>query len=82
MEIFKGNSSKHNLRQSDFATPSYNSVTYGRHSLRHLGPKLWAKLSLDDRSAKTLNEFKRRIRGKDLAELIENGCICCILCST
>ena len=37
---------------------------------------------MDDRSAKTLNEFKRRIRGKDLAELIENGCKGCILCST
>ena len=66
--IFKENSSKYNLRQSNFATPRYNwhnCVTYGRHSLRYLGPKLWAKLSLDDRSAKTLNEFKRRILGKD-----------------
>ena len=80
--IFKENSSKYNLSQSDFATPRYNSVTYGRHSLRHLGPKLWAKLSSDDRSAKTLNEFKKRIRGKDLAELIENGCKSYILCST
>ena len=59
------------MRQSDFATPRYNSVTYGRHLLRHLGPKLWAKLSSDDRSAKTLNEFKRRSRGKYLAKLIE-----------
>ena len=67
-------SSKYNLRQSDFSTPRYNSVTYGRYSLRHLGPKLWAKLSSDDRSAKTLYVFKRRIRGKDLTELIEIGC--------
>ena len=66
--IFKEHSSKYNLRQSDFSTPRYNSLTYGRRSLRHLGPKLWAKLSQDERSAKTLNEFKRRIRGKDLAE--------------
>ena len=72
--IFKEHSSKYNLRQSDFSTPRYNSVTYGRYSLRHLGPKLWAKLSSENRSAKTLYVFKRRIRGKDLTELIEIGC--------
>ena len=38
--IFKEHSSKYNLRQSDFFTPRYNSVTYGKHSLRHLGPNL------------------------------------------
>ena len=38
--IFKEHSSKYNLRQSDFFTPRYNSVTYGKHSLRHLEPKL------------------------------------------
>ena len=79
--IFKEHSSKKNLRQSDFSTPRYNSVTYSRQSLRHLGPKLWVKLSSDDRSAKTLQEFKWRIRGKDLAELMEIGCKGCILCS-
>ena len=79
IHLLKRTSTLTHLRQSDFTTPRYNSVTYGRHSLRHLGPKLWAKLSSDDRSAKTLNEFKRRIRGKDLAELIESGCKGCIL---
>ena len=80
--IFKEHSSKYNLRQSDFFTPRYNSVTYGKHSLRHLGPKLWAKLPSDGRSAKTLKEFKRLIGGKDCAELIEIACMGCILCST
>ena len=80
--IFEEHSLKYNLKQSDFSTPRYNSVTYGRHLLRHLGPKLWTKLSSGDRSAKTLNEFKRRIRGKNLPELIETGCKGCILCST
>ena len=44
-----------------------NSVKYGRHSLRYLGPKLWGKLSSDDRSAKILDVFQRCIRGKDLS---------------
>ena len=26
------------LRQSDFSISSYNTVTYGKHSLRYLGP--------------------------------------------
>ena len=34
--------------------------------LRYLGPKLWGKLSTDDRTVKTLNEFKRHICGKHL----------------
>ena len=80
--FFKEQSSKYNLRQSDFFTPRYNSVTYGKHSLWHLGPKLWAKLPSDGRSAKTLKEFKRLIGGKDCAELIEIACMGCILCST
>ena len=32
------------LRQSDFSTPSYDTVTYGKHSLRYLGPKLCGKI--------------------------------------
>ena len=35
--------------------------------------------NLDERSAKTLNVFKRPIRGKGV---IEAGCKGCILCST
>ena len=48
------------LRQSDFSIPSYNTVTYGKHSLRYLRPRLWGKLSPDGRSTKTLNAFKTR----------------------
>ena len=29
------------LRQSDSSIPSYNTVAYGKHSLRYLGPRLW-----------------------------------------
>ena len=41
------------LRQPDFSTPSYNTVTYGKYTLRYVGPKLWGKSSPDVRSAKT-----------------------------
>jgi len=30
--IFNEHTSAYNLRQSDFSTPRYNTVTYGKHS--------------------------------------------------
>ena len=39
--IFNTHSTYYFLRQTDFSIPRYNTVTYGEHSLRYLGPKLW-----------------------------------------
>ena len=80
--IFNNHNSSYSLRQSDFSTPSFNTVTYGKHSLRYLGPKLWGKLSPDIRSAKTLNIFKKQIRKYDISLLIDDGCKGCSLCSS
>ncbi|KAL9970833.1 hypothetical protein ACROYT_G023280 [Oculina patagonica] len=71
--IFNEHNSTYNLRQSDFSTPRYNTVTYGKHSLRYEGPKLWGKLSTADRSAKTLQAFTNRIRKKDITPLMDSG---------
>ena len=46
-DIFIKHRSKYNLRQSDFSAARYNTVTYGKHSLCHLGPNLWGELSPD-----------------------------------
>ena len=70
------------LRQPDFSIPSYNTVTYGKHSLRYLGPRLWGKLSPGDRSAKNLNTFKNKIRKCDVSSLVDDGCKGCSLCSS
>ena len=70
------------LRQSDFSIPSYNTVTYGKHSLRYLGPRLWGKLSSDVRSTKNLNTFKNKIRKCDVSSLVNDGCKGCSLCSS
>ena len=32
------NSKRYNLRNADFVLPRFNTVAYGRHSLRFLGP--------------------------------------------
>ena len=34
------NGKRYNLRNADFVLPRYKTVTYGRHSLRFLGPQL------------------------------------------
>jgi len=78
--IFNDHTSSYFLRQSDFSIPSYNTVTYGKHSLRYLRPRLWEKLS-PDRSTKTLNTFKNKIHKCDISSLVDDGCKGCSLCS-
>ena len=42
-EIFQNNNiNRHSFRNSDFVIPRFNTVTYGKHSLRYLGPFLWS----------------------------------------
>ena len=57
--IFNEHTSAYNLRQSDFSTARYNTVTSVWEALymRYVGPKLWGKMSAADRSAKTLQAF-------------------------
>ena len=80
--VFNKHISAYNLRQSDFSSPSYNTVTYGKHSLRYVGPKLWGKLSMADRSAKILQAFTNYICKRDITRLMDTGCKGCILCCT
>ena len=68
--IFQEHNSFYNLRQSDFSVSRYNTVTYGKHSLRYLGPTLWSKLTTADRSVTSLASFKNRVRKRDLSSLL------------
>ena len=81
-DIFIKHRSKYNLRQSDFSAARYNTVIYGKHSLRHLGSNLWGKLSPDLREVTTLKCFKNKIRTLDIVTLMDNGCKCCHLCNS
>ena len=40
----------------------YETVTYGKHSIRYLGPRLWTKLPKSIRDVTTLMSFKSKIR--------------------
>ena len=42
--IFSTKSCKYSFKNQNFDIPTFNSVLYGKHSLRYLGPFLWNKL--------------------------------------
>ena len=82
-DSFINHRSKYNLRQSDFSAARHNTVKYGKHSPRHLGPKLWGKLSPELRKLNTSKCFKNKIRTVDIVTLMDvNGCKCCHLCNS
>ena len=72
--IFKEPNSNYNLRQVDFSIPRYETVTYSKHSIRYLGPRVWTKLP------KSMS-FNGKIRQLSISELLDDGCVGCSLCS-
>ena len=81
-DLFKLHSSSYNLRKTGFVIPRFNTVTYGKHSLSYLGPKLWNKLTKEVRNLPSLRQFKTHIRKSDLSALLESDCKGCTLCGT
>ena len=74
------NSKRYNLRNADFVLPRFKTVTYGRHSLRFLGPQLWSKLSKEERNIGTLATVRTTIRKKDVTSFLEGCGSECRLC--
>ena len=75
IDLFSISLSSNNPRNSDFFIPSFNTVKYGRHSIRYLGPLLWSNLSNKDRALASLLASITSIRKRDLSILIvENKC--------
>lgn len=54
-DLFSENSPCYNL-------PRFHSVTYGKHSLRYLGPKLWNSLPSYQRNLPSLQSLKKQTR--------------------
>ena len=69
--MFYTNSHTYSLRQRDFHLPRFNTVTYGKHSIRYLGPRLWSKLTNKERSAINLKQFKTHVRRLDLGNILD-----------
>ena len=55
-DIFYKQFKNYNLRGSDFPIPRFNTVKYGKHSIRYLGPHLWGKIDKDLRNKASLQE--------------------------
>ena len=80
-DLFNQQRNQYSLRNSDFVIPRFDTVTYGKHSIKYLGPTLWRRLPRDIRNVTNLNFFKKLIRQKDLSTLVSNECGSdCLLC--
>ena len=80
--IFKPRDSCYNLRNSDFLLPRFNTVSFGKHSLQYLGPTLWSELDKNNKTCKSLSEFRNRIQNKGMTSLIDDRCKACLLCDS
>ena len=79
--LFQNHASKLGVRlihECGLYTSFYS--TYGRHSLRFLGPQLWSKLSKEERNIGTLATFRTTIRKKDVTSFLEGCGSECRLC--
>ena len=71
------------FRNQNFDISRFNSVLYGKDSLRYLGPFLWNKLDKNITETCSLSRFKFNIRCKDLTELINgNNCSARVICTS
>jgi len=68
------------MDRNDFKIPRFQSVTFGKHSIRYMGPYLWSKLSNEDKNSTTLSSFIENIRKRNLENLLEDNCKNCHLC--
>ena len=73
-DLFTSKNTRFNLRNADISIPGFNTVTYGKHSLRYLGAKLWSKLDAGVKSSATLEIFKSKIRKINIDFLMTENC--------
>ena len=62
-ELFTAQETQYNMRDNEkFALPQYNTITYGRNSIRYLGAKLWNSIPSLTRKSPSLNTFKSAVK--------------------
>ena len=62
-------STSYSLRKSEFDIPNFNTITYGKHSLRYQGPHIWLKLDNKLKGSSNIESFKKNVGKKDLTSL-------------
>jgi len=80
-DIFYKQFKNYDLRNNDFPIPRFNTVNYGKHGIRYLGPYLWGKVDKDLRNKTSLREFKKAVRAMNLTDVLDGRCSC-YACST
>ena len=81
-ELFKQKNTSYSLRNSDFDIPTFNTINYGKHSLRYQGPYIWSKFDNKLKGSSNIESFKKNIRKKDLTSPLNNNNNCCSLCNS
>ena len=69
-DLFNLKNIQYNLRNSDFELPRFETVRFGRNSIKYMGPLNFSKLPRHLRMIETLNSFKRNVRKVDLSTLL------------
>ena len=54
--LFEEPAIKYKLRNHDFTIPRFNTVSFGKHSFRYRGPKVWSSVTSNVRKAPTLEK--------------------------
>ena len=58
-ELFKQKNTSYSLRNSDSDIPTFNTINYGKHSLRYQGPHLWSKLHIKLKDSSNIDFFQK-----------------------
>ena len=72
-DLFEIPNKRNDLRNADLTIPRFNTVKYGEHSLRYLGPFLWSKLNEKERTIPSIDNFRNCITKKDLKALLNDN---------
>ena len=69
-DLFFLKNTQYNLWNSDFELPRFETVRFGRNSIKYMGPLISSELPRHLRMIETLNLFKRNIRKVELSTLV------------
>ena len=72
-ELFSIKSTHQRLRKCDFEITRFDTVAYGRYSLRYHRPFVWSKVSSELKNLTSLKGFTKHIRGVDLSSHVDNN---------
>ena len=69
-DLFNLKNTQYNLQNSDLELPRFETVRFGRFSIKYMGSLIWSKLPRHLRMIETLNSFRRNIRKVHLSTLL------------